>query len=255
MIGVDDIAIYAHRLGVDPFWIENDYLQHIALYALYNEYYNELVFKGGTALQKAYGLNRLSRDLDFDMAGGINGKRLSSAVRTIGDYYPCELSQPKKVKHGIGYKIMIEGPYYKQMGIRHMLPITFNTEESPELKPLFKAINPGSVYMDPDLRTYSVLIMDPREMLAEKIRALITRKEVKPRDLYDIWFMLNNKIPADLDMVRRKVAFDHAAFSLKKLKDRIKEAGAEWDEELRPLIRDLPEYAEVSGSVCAALRL
>ncbi len=255
MIDAESLYVYAKRLGVDPFWIENDYLQHIALYALYSEHYNELVFKGGTALQKAYGLNRLSRDLDFDILGGIEEKKLIAASKTFGSYYPCELSKPKKVKYGLGYRLTIEGPLYRQTGVKHILPLTFNTEEKPELKPVFKTINPGLVYSDPDLHTYSVLIMDPKEMMAEKIRALITRDEAKPRDLYDIWFMLNSNIPVDMEMAKRKVEFDHARFSKKILKDKIREIGASWDEDLKPVIRNLPAYAEVSKYVLHALGL
>ena len=52
-------------LGYNLGQVESDYLQHILLLLLSRRAGNWLVFKGGTALQKAYGLNRFSDDLDF----------------------------------------------------------------------------------------------------------------------------------------------------------------------------------------------
>ncbi len=52
-------------LGYNLGQVESDYLQHILLLFLSRRAGNWLVIKGGTALQKAYGLNRFSDDLDF----------------------------------------------------------------------------------------------------------------------------------------------------------------------------------------------
>ena len=45
--------------------IEKDYLLTLLLYEIYNEFDDELIFKGGTSLKYFYNLNRFSEDLDF----------------------------------------------------------------------------------------------------------------------------------------------------------------------------------------------
>jgi len=92
MMSREDILAYARTQGIDPFMIENDYLQHIALTCIYSEFSNELVFKGDTALQKLYGLNRLSRDLDFNLIEGNEEAKLSKAVKRISDYHTCRIA-------------------------------------------------------------------------------------------------------------------------------------------------------------------
>jgi len=38
-------------------------------------------------------------------------------------------------------------------------------------------------------------------MAAEKVRALLARREAKPRDLYDLWFLLSNNFTIDADLL------------------------------------------------------
>ena len=69
MIDKNNIREVEKRLGFSFWQAEKDYLQHLFLRELYSTVGTELVFKGGTALQKAYGLHRFSRDLDFNLKG------------------------------------------------------------------------------------------------------------------------------------------------------------------------------------------
>lgn len=245
MIDRSDILTYARSRGTDPFWIENDYLQHIALMCIYSEFTDELVFKGGTALQKVYGLNRLSRDLDFNLSNRESANKMEKAVKKMDDYYETSYAGPEKVKHGLGFTVSVNGPSYGDTGVKHKLPITMNVEEKLELKPLFKTINPGRIYKDPDLVTYSLLAIDETEAMAEKIRAVLTRKEVEPRDVYDIWFMLNNGVKIEIEMAKRKVEFDHGKFSMKLFRSRLLEVQGTWEDDLSQLVKPLPQYQEV----------
>ncbi len=246
MIGRDAILEYSRRKRVNPFWIENDYLQYIVLMELYKEFSNELVFKGGTALQKVYGLERLSRDLDFNLQGIEPGPKLERSTRGINDYYKASCRGPEKLKHGLSFMFYINSPSYEATGRQHQMPITFNLEEKVMLKPMFKTINPGAIYRDPDLHTYSLLAMDESEILAEKVRAAMTRKDTEPRDFYDIWFMLNKGVPLDMAMVSKKLNFAHSVFSIAYFRSRLRGVKENWKQDLGPLIDPLPEYGEVA---------
>lgn len=74
-----------------------EYLQTHILSAIYNSPHGQhLIFYGGTALRKAYGLDRMSEDLDFTSSKKIN---LSKLADTISDYF-------KKLKFkSVDYKI------------------------------------------------------------------------------------------------------------------------------------------------------
>lgn len=57
-------AIAADR-GINPYYLEKEYLQTIFLYSLFKEK-RDFVFKGGTCLKLAYNYARYSEDLDFN---------------------------------------------------------------------------------------------------------------------------------------------------------------------------------------------
>ena len=58
MLTRNDLFLYRNVTEFNLGQIEKDYIQHIFLMNLYRRMGNELVFKGDTALQKIYGLNR-----------------------------------------------------------------------------------------------------------------------------------------------------------------------------------------------------
>ena len=45
--------------------------------------------------------------------------------------------------------------------------------------------------------------MDPKEIMSEKIRALMTR--TKARDLYDIYFLVRKNVKLDTQLVAKKL--------------------------------------------------
>src|SRR3989337_4605846 len=92
-------------LGLNLGQIERDYLQHIVLLFLYRHAGNWLVFKGGTALQKAYGLNRFSEDLDFTSINELSeiSYRIGDDLRNFG--FENEVEIRKNVSEVIIYRI------------------------------------------------------------------------------------------------------------------------------------------------------
>ncbi len=65
MISRKELQEYAQIKKLNLGQAEKEYFQNIVLFILYEQFGKELVFKGGTALSKAYGLERFSEDLDF----------------------------------------------------------------------------------------------------------------------------------------------------------------------------------------------
>src|SRR3989337_1771728 len=101
-------------LGLNLGQIERDYLQHIVLLFLYRHAGNWLVFKGGTSLQKAYGLNRFSDDLDFTSKKEEDIEGIAHGIKTdlfiFGLENEVKINRMENVSEVIVYSI--KGPLY-----------------------------------------------------------------------------------------------------------------------------------------------
>ncbi len=65
-----------------------------------------------------------------------------------------------------------------------------------------------------------VMHLGKEEILAEKVRALIVRS--KPRDLFDLWFLLTKKIALDEKIIQKKFQiYKNEKFSRERLKKAI----------------------------------
>ena len=90
---------------------EKDYLQHLILSRIYSKADSGLVFKGGTSLQKVFGLNRFSEDLDFTTQENFELDKLEKGISELENFYPTTFERIQK-NQSITYKIKIEGPLY-----------------------------------------------------------------------------------------------------------------------------------------------
>ena len=88
MISKEDLKQYSKIIGFNLGQTETDYLQHLFLLLMSRHLYGELVFKGGTALQKAYGLNRFSVDLSEYKRDCRNGKIIEITQFISGNQWP-----------------------------------------------------------------------------------------------------------------------------------------------------------------------
>lgn len=182
-------------------WIGNDQVEHdLALSRAICELYQhpliqeQLVFRGGTALHKLFteSQGRFSEDLDFvQMEAGPIGE-LSSAIRSCLDHW---LGTPK----------------WKQNQGRFTLNYNFETETTPIMKRKVKIeINTREHFtthghikktFQIENQWYSgiatVTTYSLEELIGTKLRALYQRK--KGRDLYDLWFVLENHPNLDID--------------------------------------------------------
>ena len=61
----NELSVYKSKLNYNLGQLELDYYQHLILSKIF-EKYNTIYFKGGTCLQKCYGIKRFSEDLDFN---------------------------------------------------------------------------------------------------------------------------------------------------------------------------------------------
>lgn len=237
MLTKTELKKFVSTLGFNIWQIEKDYLQHLFLLFLSRHTKDQLIFKGGTALQKVYGLNRFSIDLDFTLQKKLKNKTMKRIIEDIKIFgFECEYEREKE-NLGITFKLKINGPLYDGTEkSKSTLRIEISKREKILLEPEVKEIVP--IY--PDLHPYTILIMQLNEILAEKIRAIIVR--TKARDVYDLWFLLRKNVKMDENLINKKLEFYKKIFKRKRLISNIKTIGKVWKSELKPLVTFLPSF-------------
>jgi predicted nucleotidyltransferase component of viral defense system len=236
---------YRKILGFNLGQVEKDYLQHLVMVQLARSSGDELVFKGGTCLQKVYGLNRFSQDLDFTQNNPVDIEMFSSAIERglRGFGYPTSFTSLKK-RISAASNFKIQGPLYQGTKISLCsLHLEISGREEILIKPEFKTIYP--VYED--LPPYTFLIMEPVEILAEKLRALTARN--RARDLYDIHFLLKKNTAIDWHIVEAKMQYYEKSVEIKDIVDAIEEKEKYWKREMPQLVPQAGEFKDIKNYV------
>lgn len=209
--------------------IEKDLLLSTILFFLSKNafFYKNLLFKGGTCLIKNYlGYYRFSEDIDFtwkDQSIFKNkSKRESRSCRSnlinkigkeIEDFckvYDCEFINDKSnidyFEYGSGNKRVTLKLYYNSevLDIRTYIKIQINFVETLMFEHktgILKSViseNEELISSSPEeyseyLKEIRFPVYDIKEILYEKIRAILTREGRKGRDFLDIYMILKKK--------------------------------------------------------------
>jgi len=208
--------------------LEKDFYITILLHALKkNGIENDLIFKGGTCLSKVYlDYHRLSEDIDFNWKNRQEFENLSAnkikkfcslkitqfgkALEQIANSTALDFKSEKSNKHYIqlssnGKQATFKVWYISVFGegIQSFIKIQISFIEpailppkKTELKSFFavnKLKHEERIYFQELLKSYDTIhdyyVFDIREIFAEKIRALLTRRKIKSRDLLDIYLI------------------------------------------------------------------
>lgn len=192
LISKSDIFRIARKKGFPAGTIEKEYFLTIFLEQI-ARFDSNLIFKGGTALSKAYlDYYRLSEDLDFTYVGN----EIKTAIETVHDicgHLNLEIKDENQTQDSYTAQIKFVGP----LQYLNYIKIDVSMREKLIFKP--KTVEVHSLYAD--INPFKVQVYDLNEITAEKIRAMIQRK--KPRDYFDVWFIFKNK---DLDTIEIKTA-------------------------------------------------
>jgi hypothetical protein len=104
----------------------------------------------------------------------------------------------------------------------------------------------------PDIASFRIKVMTPEEIMAEKIRALLTRK--KARDAYDIWFLLRKGVRIDRILTQEKLNL----YGIKLGRDPVKEALDEckriWKKELKSMMVEVPDFKIIESEIRNAMK-
>lgn len=220
--------------------IEREYWQLLFLQRLYLTPQSEnLFFKGGTAIRFLLGSFRFSEDLDFTAT--IAKRKVENLLLEtfsffkINTVYNLEFKKEKVwqkfAEESLKYRFLFK-PASLTQRVSIRMDVSFRekptTRENSVLVPFDYPISPYPL----------VSHLGKEEILAEKIRALFVRK--KPRDLFDLWFLLTKKVPINQKIINKKFSFyPGLKFNLASLKKAI--ASYEESELKKDLNPFLPE--------------
>jgi len=248
--------------------LERDYCLSWFLVGLSRSTLRErLLFKGGTALKKCYFPDyRFSEDLDFTLAQPL----AFEAIRR-------ELEEPFEVAHRasgvilryarddrhphansytfyLGYEGPLPGgPTGKEVKVDITIKeeVVFQIEERPVLRgyPEYEDLPE-----DARVQVYSI-----PEIEAEKVVALLDRARNEPRDLYDLWYLIEHGhvlLDRVLEAVQRKLAA--RGQELKSVRGVLREKEPRyrrlWETRLSAQVATLPDFDRVFRAVRRALR-
>lgn len=242
MIDLTELRRIARIKGITNLgYAEKDYFQEIVLLALSRES-TDLVFKGGTALSKCYGLDRFSEDLDF--SGVFNKKLLKKIIDYLNAFGAPTEMKTKNVFDTTLVTLRINGILYRgSANTTCKLRIDINRRSTIVLQP--EKIRIFSRY--PDIPSFVVQTMQEKEILTEKVRALLTRN--RARDLYDLWFLIKKGIPIELELIKNKLTYYKLEFDIEVFLQSLKKRKDVWEKELKPFVSSLPEFEIVLKEV------
>jgi predicted nucleotidyltransferase component of viral defense system len=242
-----------HRIGLQP--QERDYVQQLFLYLLYTASRREGVgfhFKGGTAIRIVYGSPRFSEDLDFNCDLTLEETRthLQGLVAELSGFgVQGILRNERRGAQGVGFELSYQGPLFDGRAVtkgKVRVDVSLRREQVVLEHPLIR-----SEY--DDVEPFILSVLSREHLFAEKVRALFVRS--KPRDLYDLWFLLNRDVVANRELINAKLSLYDLTFDKSKLKRAIHTAQTDWERDLKPLLAAVPELGEVQSVVLRGLEI
>ena len=239
MISKEELVELKEQKKISLYYLEKEYLQHIFLNAI-SKYGASIIFKGGTCLRLCYGLERASEDLDFST--GFNIFRLKEIVNECMKNFSLLGIEhfsivEKQFEGNMRFEIKFKGPLYNgSLNSANNLKIDFNKNKvfykTPRVIPLLFS----------DIPVFTIVALEEKEILAEKIRAIAQRKQ--SRDLYDLWILLKNGVEIDKELIRKKLKEEKA--EIEKINLPSKEA---YTIDLKNLLSYIPSYEQVKEEI------
>jgi hypothetical protein len=196
MISLEKVKELAIKEQTTEINILRDYFQNLFLSYFYQKERSErILFKGGTALRIIYQSPRYSEDLDFS---GINVrvKEIKELIeKTIKEisYEGVEV-EIKESKSTSGGYLGILNAHLWEWRIKIQVEIS--------LRSLREIKGEAILISSPFIAPYTLFSLPEEELISEKIKAVLKRK--KPRDFFDLYFILRKGIGRKIIAPKKK---------------------------------------------------
>ena len=249
MVKNTELRALAIKYGVTLSTVERDYAQNWLLKNLIDV---NMALKGGTGLRKVYFKDyRFSDDLDFTLLDNIGERiltdKISNAIMKAKDESGINFTGISSfVKSNTGYKYKVGFVMSQSMHIQ--LDITTFDNEKVVLPVVQKEIN--HIFSDNfygDIKSYNI-----REILAEKIRSIFQRGF--PRDLYDVWYLLENGVKVDKPLLDEKFNFKGIKVNIQQIESEREKIQSAWRASLEGVLSNVPDFNIVFEQILDELK-
>ncbi len=156
----------------------------------------DLAFQGGTSLHLAHGSARFSENLDFLVRGGLSlaglAKQVQQKLRLPPDVPPdlqLSVSAGKDARNPHSFDVTLSGE--RVLGSVRVKVVLWQAQaaalKSLQLKISTVVSSAGQAF---------VPTLTLPEIFADKVYALGARARIKPRDVFDLWWLGEQSLPA-----------------------------------------------------------
>lgn len=262
---ISNMLVSADGRRVPEAIIERDYVLAWFLTGLAGHRLRDvLAFKGGTALRRCWFPNyRFSEDLDFTL---IRPTPFDEILAGLNDIFATveadcglRIAFDREDRHGHQnshtFYLRYQGPLPAASDVKVDITINevlcFPLQDRPILRTYdrFDDLPEG-----PTVKVYAI-----EEIVIEKLLALSDRVRSEPRDLYDLWYLLD---VADLRIVELRAELDAKLASRQRTAVGVEQAVAAKEDRLRRLwmarlthqMSNLPPFDDVFREVLRAVR-
>jgi len=156
----------------------------------------DIAFQGGTSLHLAHGSARFSEDLDFMVRGGLSLAGLSAKVLeklNLPASIPADLklsvTRGKDAKNPHSFDVVLSGP-----DVLGSVKVKIELWQTGDAALRSLQVQVSTVTSAAGQAFVPTLTLD--EIFADKVYALGARKRIKPRDVFDLWWLEQKHLPA-----------------------------------------------------------
>ncbi len=245
MINKNELLETAKLMGLKSWQQEKHYLQYLALNSIAEE---PLVFKGGTYLWFAQGLDRFSEDLDFTASEHLSHDIAEKVSRNL-ELFGVENSIKPIANNEttLSFRISAKGPLNTAKIDECIVYVEISKREQILKKTLPVKLDYPSYSLP--IKTISGMALE--EVGAEKVRAILTRQ--KARDVYDLNYLITKKkIKFDENLINSKLQYYKLRFSENIFIKHVAEKQGYYNRELKGLVfGELPKFEEIKRNLIA----
>lgn len=201
-----------------------------------------LVFKGGTYLWFFHGLRRFSEDLDFTVDGEYPlddiPEKVSHGLELFGVNNNLKVT---KAVNSLSFRISAEGPLNTKLVDRCIVYVDLSSRD----RTVEDRLPIKFDFPEYGLPVKRLLGMNLKEVGAEKVRAILTRR--KSRDIYDLYYLVSKKkIKFNEELINKKMSYYKDRFSVKSFSERIDGREARYYKDMKSIVfGSLPEFETV----------